>query len=151
MIFKNKKFSDLTPSELYGILLKRNEVFVIEQNIHYQDCDNKDKNAYHLFFQEDDEIVAYLRILEKGVSYPEISIGRVLVCKNRRGQNLGRKILKEAIDFIENELNEVCIKISAQKYLEDFYQSLGFKTVSDIYIEEGIKHIKMVREKTNSL
>lgn len=146
MIFKNKKFSDLTPNELYGILLKRNEVFVIEQNIHYQDCDNKDKNAYHLFFQENDEIIAYLRILEKGVSYPKLSIGRVLVCKNRRGQNLGRKILEKAIDFIENELNEVCIKISAQKYLKDFYQSLGFKTVSDIYIEEGIEHIKMVRE-----
>lgn len=148
--FKNRKFHDLTTNELYEILRKRNEVFVVEQNINYQDCDDKDKNSYHLFFQENDEIIAYLRILEKGISYPEISIGRVLVSKNKRGQNLGRRILKEAINFIESELKEVCIKISAQQYLEEFYNSLGFRSVSDIYLEEGIEHVKMVRENTTT-
>lgn len=143
MNFKIKKFSELTPDELYEILRIRNEVFVIEQTCIFQDCDEKDQRSYHLFGIDKGKIIAYLRILEKGVSYSEISIGRVLVDKKHRRKGFARDILLKAIDFIENNLNEKEIRISAQKYLVDFYESLGFVISSEMYLEDGIPHIDM--------
>ncbi|MCM1989465.1 GNAT family N-acetyltransferase [Oceanirhabdus seepicola] len=147
MNLKMKKFSDLTVEELYGILKLRNEVFVVEQECIYQDCDNKDKNAYHLFVEENSEIIAYLRILEKGISYDEISIGRVVVAKEQRKKGLARKIMMKAIDFIQEELNEYEIRISAQEYLIDFYKSLGFEEVSEVYLEDSLPHKEMLYRK----
>lgn len=122
----------------------RNEVFVVEQDCVYQDCDGKDIEAYHLFLMEKERIVAYLRILPKKVSYDEISIGRVLVLKEYRNKGLARKILLEGINFIENELFSKDIRISAQAYLEKFYISLGFSKCSEIYLEDNIPHIEMI-------
>lgn len=144
MNFQIKKFKELKLDEMYEIIRIRNEVFVIEQNCIYQDCDEKDQRAYHLYGIENGKIAGYLRILEKGVSYNEISIGRVLVDKKYRGNGLAREILLKAIDFIEKHLNEKEIKISAQEYLVNFYESLGFVIVSDMYLEDGIPHIEMV-------
>lgn len=73
-----KRFGELTTDELYDILKLRSEVFVVEQNCVYQDMDSRDKISYHLFLEDEEEVIAYLRILPKGVSYPEASIGRVL-------------------------------------------------------------------------
>lgn len=148
MNFQIKKFKELKVDEIYAILRIRNEVFVIEQRCIYQDCDEKDQSAYHLFCKKDGKIAAYLRILEKGVSYNEISIGRVLVDSKYRGQGLAREILLKAIDFIEKDLNEKEIKISAQEYLVNFYKSLGFVITSDVYLEDGIPHIEMIYKST---
>ncbi|MCT4620234.1 MAG: GNAT family N-acetyltransferase [Marinisporobacter sp.] len=144
MDFQIKKFEELKVEELYEILRMRNEVFVIEQNCIYQDCDEKDKKAYHLLGIENEKMVAYLRILERGVSYNEISIGRVLVDQKHRGKGLARELLVKAIDFIEEHLNEKEIRISAQKYLLDFYKSLGFMIASEVYLEDGIPHVEMI-------
>lgn len=147
MKWKLKKFKELSGEEMYEILKVRSEVFVVEQECPYQDPDSKDQNAYHLFVQEDGNIIAYLRILEKGISYDEISIGRVLINKDYRGKDLSRKLMLKAIEFIENNLNEKEIKISAQAYLLDFYKSLGFKEVSEVYLEDNIPHIDMLYKK----
>ncbi len=144
MEFKIKKFEELEVDELYDILRIRNEVFIVEQNCIYQDCDEKDLRAYHLYGVEDNKVIVYLRILEKGVSFDEISIGRVLVDKKYRGKGLAREILLKAIDFTHNKLNEKEIRISAQEYLVSFYKSLGFATISDMYLEDGIPHIEMI-------
>lgn len=141
---KIKTFNELTTAELYEILRIRAEVFVVEQTCVYQDLDLKDKKAYHLFLEDNDEVVAYLRILEKGVSYPEISIGRVLVKEECRGRGLARKLMQRAISFIKEELHENEIRISAQKYLLNFYESLGFEAVSEVYLEDGIEHVEML-------
>ena len=101
-------------------------------------------NSYHLYINDDSKIIAYLRIIEKGVSYDEISIGRVLVNKDYRGKGLARQMMLIAISFIEKELNETEIRISAQAYLVKFYESLGFKLVSDKYLEDDIPHIEML-------
>ncbi len=77
MSFKIKKFNELSVEEIYEILKIRNEVFIVEQECPYEDCDDKDKNAYHLFYMKEGKVISYLRILEKGLSYDEISIGRV--------------------------------------------------------------------------
>jgi len=139
-----KGFQDLTNKDVYEIMRARNEVFVVEQDCVYQDCDGKDIEAYHLFLMEKERIVAYLRILPKKVSYDEISIGRVLVLKEYRNKGLARKILLEGINFIENELFSKDIRISAQAYLEKFYISLGFSKCSEIYLEDNIPHIEMI-------
>lgn len=144
MSWNIKKFKELNVEEIYKILVLRNEVFIVEQDCAYLDCDNKDLNSYHLFYQENGEIVAYLRILEKGVSYDEISIGRVAVKKNHRGKGISREMLLKAIDFVANNLNENTIKIQAQAYLLNFYSSLGFKAVSQEYLEDDIAHIDML-------
>lgn len=147
MNWKIKKFNELNVEEIYKILALRNEVFIVEQECPYLDCDDKDLNSYHLFSEENGEIVAYLRILEKGVSYDEISIGRVAVKKIRRGKGISRKMMLKAIEFIENNLSEDTIKIQAQAYLLNFYSSLGFKAVSQEYLEDDIPHIDMLYKK----
>jgi ElaA protein len=142
-----KHFNELSLEELYDILRLRNEVFILEQNCFYLDCDGKDKNAHHLFLKEDDKIVAYLRILNKGVSYPENSIGRVIVTKSFRGQNISNLIIEKAIKFIETELKGTEIRISAQAHLQKLYGKLGFKTVSEEYLEDDIPHVQMLYKK----
>ena len=144
MDWEIKKFSELCCEEIYDILKIRNEVFIVEQQCIYEDCDGKDKNSYHIFAKENEEILVYCRILEKGISYNEISIGRVLTNKNYRGGGLAKQMMQSAIEFIENNLNEKSIRISAQEYLLNFYECLGFVQVSDVYLEDGIPHVEMV-------
>ncbi|NEZ45729.1 GNAT family N-acetyltransferase [Clostridium niameyense] len=147
MNWKLKKFSELNVEEIYKILALRNEVFIVEQDCAYLDCDYKDLNSYHFFCEENEEIVAYLRILKKGVSYDEISIGRVSVKKNYRKKGISREMMVKAIKIVENNLNEDIIKIQAQAYLLNFYSSLGFKAISEEYLEDNIPHIDMLYKK----
>jgi len=144
MEWKIKKFNELSLEELYKIIKLRIEVFIIEQNCFYQDCDGKDLNAYHLFLEEDGNIIACLRILNKGVSYDEVSIGRVIVKKDYRGKGIVKEMIRKAINLIEKEMKENAIRISAQAHLENFYGSFGFKKVSDVYLEDGIPHVEML-------
>jgi ElaA protein len=143
-LYKIKRFENLTTTELYEILRVRAEVFVVEQTCIYQDLDEKDKKAYHFFVEEDRKVVAYLRVLDKGVSYPEISIGRVLVTEENRRKGLARELMEKAIDFIKKDLGENRIRISGQLYLQAFYESLGFQTVSEVYLEDDIPHVEML-------
>lgn len=147
MNWKIKKFNEVNTEEIYKILALRNEIFIVEQECSYLDCDNKDFNSYHLFAEENGEVVAYLRILKKGVSYDEVSIGRVAVKQSHRGKGISREMMLKAIDFIENNLFEDAIKIQAQAYLIKFYSSLGFKAVSEEYLEDNIPHIDMLYKK----
>lgn len=147
MNWELKKFEELKVEEIYKILEIRNEVFIVEQQCVYQDCDGKDESAYHLYLKDNNKIIAYLRILKKGVSFDEISIGRVLVHKNYRGKGISREMMLKAINFIELNLNEKEIKIQAQSYLVNFYGSLGFREVSNEYLEDNIPHIDMLYKK----
>lgn len=142
-----KKFKELDSEEMYKILRLRSEVFVIEQDCIYEDCDGKDEKVYHLYLKDNSEVVAYLRILPRNISYEEMSIGRVVVKKSYRGQSIASEMVKRAIQFIEKELDETEIRISAQAHLINFYGSFGFKQVSDEYLEDGIPHIEMLYKK----
>lgn len=139
-----KTFNELTTDELYKILRLRNEVFILEQECPYQDIDDKDIESYHMFLKENNEIIAYLRIIKKGISYKQISIGRVVVKKDYRFKGIAKDMLLKCLDFIENNLGEKEIKIQAQSYLYEFYSSLGFKKISDIYLEDNIPHMDML-------
>ena len=140
-----KKFQELTVDETYNILKLRSEVFVVEQNCVYQDLDGKDDRAMHLFYKEENEMIAYTRIFQKGDYYPENpSIGRVVVSKKERGKEIGKSIMKESILYIKNNYNSKIIELSAQKYLDKFYKELGFYRVGEDYLEDGIPHQRML-------
>lgn len=144
-IFFCKPFCDLTALELYNILQLRSEVFVVEQNCVYQDVDGFDLNAHHLFALANGQIVAYARLLAPGAKYPEASLGRVVSHANARGTGLGKLLLSNAISHCDVLWPGMGITISAQAYLEKFYQGLGFKTLTGPYLEDNIPHIKMSR------
>jgi ElaA protein len=139
-----KFFNDLTSLELYKILQLRNEVFIVEQNCPYQDCDNKDLKAYHFMGWEDSKLVAYTRLLDKGISYPDAaSIGRVITSFSVRRKSLGKQLMTNSINEIYRLFGNIPIKISAQLYLKRFYESFYFVQYSDAYMEDGILHIAM--------
>jgi ElaA protein len=144
MQFKFKQFSELTLDELYEILQLRTEIFVVEQDCVYNDLDGLDKLAIHQFLKKDGEIIAYSRLLKPGTRFPDYSIGRVVVKQSVRGTGLGIKMMNEAKNFILKEWKATKIKISAQKYLQKFYEDLDFEIVTDEYLEDGIPHFGMV-------
>ncbi|MFP4020522.1 MAG: GNAT family N-acetyltransferase [bacterium] len=139
-----KRFSELSNRQLYKIIEARIDVFVVEQNCPYKECDNKDQDSFHLFYLDQGQIAAYLRIIPAGISYKEPSIGRVLVKKEYRRKGLGLKMTGEALAFIREEMNLNTVRISAQEYILDLYQSLGFKVVSERYLEDDIPHYEML-------
>jgi ElaA protein len=141
--YKIKHFDELTNHEVYDMLQLRADVFVIEQKCIYQDCDNKDKESFHLLLYKGNQLVAYCRLMRKGLSYAEYcSIGRVVTHPLFRHQKHGLNLMLKAIDFCKTTFNE-SIKISAQAYLEKFYTDLGFNVVSEPYLEDDIPHIAM--------
>ena len=144
MELKIKHFSELTLNELYEIMRSRQEVFVVEQDCVYLDADGKDKNAYHVFIEEDGKVTAALRVLDRGVSYKDVSIGRVITTK--RGTGLGEKIILAGIEVAKEKYRADIIRISAQVQASGFYKKYGFKQVSEIYLEDGIDHYEMVLE-----
>ncbi|HEM6145777.1 TPA: GNAT family N-acetyltransferase [Streptococcus suis] len=147
MQWEIKAFDQLSLQELYGILTLRVDVFVVEQACPYPEVDGKDPNCLHLLGTDEGELVAYLRILPAGLSYDEVSIGRVVIKSSHRGKGLGRPMMEQAIHFITNEWKERQIKIGAQAHLEKFYSSLGFEPVSEVYLEDGIPHLDMLYTK----
>ena len=140
-----KKFELLTPYQLYSILQLRNEVFVVEQNCVFQDADDKDQNSYHLMGFDNDRLVAYTRLVPPGEIYPEASVGRVVTSPKVRKSGAGRELMKQSIDEVYNLFGIRPIKIGAQLYLKKFYESLGFQQIGEVYLEEGIEHIYMIK------
>tara|TARA_B100000609_G_C17126228_1_gene387701 strand:- start:509 stop:952 length:444 start_codon:yes stop_codon:yes gene_type:complete len=139
-----KTFPELDTEDLYQILRLRSEVFVVEQDCVYQDIDNKDQNAIHLYYKENDQIVAYTRIFKAGDYYENPCIGRVVVSKKNRGNDLGKKIMTDSIEFIKQNIKGKKIELSAQKYLDKFYKDLGFYKIGEDYLEDGIPHQRMI-------
>ena len=141
-----KKFDALTPYELYAILQLRSEVFGVEQNCVYQDMDNKDQVCFHMMCWENNALVAYTRLVPPGVSYTEPSIGRVVTSRDMRRCGLGRTLVEKSIAEILKLYGQTAIKIGAQLYLKKFYESFDFEQSGDVYDEDGISHIHMIRK-----
>lgn len=140
-----KNFNELSIDELYDILRLRSEIFVVEQDCVYQDVDGKDKKALHILGVKNGEVVAYTRVFKPNDYFIEASIGRVAVHKDHRKFGYGKDIMLASISAIEDIFGEQKIKLSAQTYLNKFYSELGFKSVGEGYLEDGIPHIQMVK------
>ncbi len=141
-----KQYSELTRDELYDLLQFRQEVFIVEQHCPYMDADGKDKSSWHLWLQDDErQMIAYCRILPEGISYNGFaSIGRVISRKTHRAFGAGRRIMEEALKWVQLTWPNTSVKISAQCYLEVFYTSLGFTGIGEIYLEDDIPHRAMI-------
>lgn len=148
--WQRASFHELANVELYEVLAQRQKVFVLEQQCFYNDFDGLDVDAHHLIGWRSGadgmrELVAYLRVLAPGAKYDEMSIGRVLTTQAARGTGAGRELLARGIAFAEALHPGHRIRIGAQQYLEAFYQSFGFQTISEPYDEDGIMHVDMLR------
>ncbi len=142
-----KHFSELTALEYYHILFLRTEVFVVEQNCPYQEVDKKDLVSYHLYgLNSKNEVVAVSRIVPQNISYKEVSIGRVAIQKSKRRKGLAHELMIKSLEKIEHLFGKQAIRISAQEYLVDFYVKHGFKQVGEMYLEDDIPHVEMLRK-----
>lgn len=140
------RFYELSLDELYAILALRQEVFIVEQNCPFLDADGKDQTALHLMlFDKEDNLIAYTRLFDKDLYYEGYtSIGRVVTSPKARGGGIGRVLMEKSIEKVLDLFGQTPIKIGAQKYLEKFYQSLGFELTGNDYIEDGIPHTYMI-------
>jgi ElaA protein len=143
MEFLIKEFNALTAKQLFEIYKLRSEVFIVEQNCAYQDIDDMDASAKHVMLFDKDVLAAYARILPPGISYKEPAIGRVVVKKTFRGKDLGKLLMQQCIDQLQDTYTNSDIVISAQSYLLKFYSDLGFKAEGKEYLEDDIPHTKM--------
>lgn len=140
-----KRFQDLSLEQLYQILQLRNEVFIVEQRCAYQDLDHLDEQCHHLMMYDEGRLIAYARIIPPGISYKETSIGRIVTHANYRGKGVGAIMMKLILSDIEDLLGNRPIKIGAQLYAEKFYERFGFVRSSEVYDEDGIEHIQMIK------
>ncbi|WP_300463812.1 GNAT family N-acetyltransferase [Desulfobacula sp.] len=144
----SKPFSRLGVGELYEVLKLRVDVFVVEQNCPYPELDGKDSHPQTLHFmgwnKADGTLAAYLRILPPGLKFKQVTIGRFVVAKAFRRQRIGNSMLERALDRIKDAWPSETVKISAQVYLKNFYESHGFEAISERYVEDGIPHIDMI-------
>jgi len=136
-----KSFDELTISELQQIYKLRVTVFVVEQQCPYQEVDDADLSAYHLWLRDGEEIAAYLRLLPAGTVFEQVSIGRVIAVRRRQG--LGRRILAAGIRTARELLGTESVVLEAQVYARAFYEKAGFQAVSEEFLEDGIPHIRM--------
>ena len=142
-----KAFKELSNFDLYEIMSFRQNIFSVEQETWYKDADGLDLNSLHLLGKnEDKSLIAYLRLVEPKLNFIEPSLGRVSVEEKFRGNGLGRKLIKEGIRKSLIIYPNLDLGISAQLYLEKFYNQEGFRRVGNAYEEDGITHIKMVLE-----
>lgn len=140
----SRLFSELNIFEFHAILAQRINVFVVEQNCPYPELDGKDEKSVHCYFKEKEKITAYARIVPPGLSYPEPSIGRVLVHPHFRRRGLGHQLMKFVMEEIIRLYGKSSIRISAQDYLIKFYEFHGFKSTGKSYLEDGIPHTEMI-------
>jgi ElaA protein len=145
--FRCKPFHELSAPQLYAIMALRQEVFVVGQNCAYLDADGKDFSSWHLMGYDDyGKLVAYARLIPKGVAYEHhASLGRVATAQAIRRTGAGRALMKATMDCMEQIFPGVSIKIGAQTYLREFYESYGFVVSGEEYLEDGIPHYPMVR------
>ena len=143
--FKIKDFNQLSTQDLYAVLQLRSEVFVVEQDCVYLDLDGKDQLAYHVLGYKDLKLIAYARVFKPGDYFSKSSIGRIIVKKTHRRFKYGDHLVRNSIEFIEKKFKEKEILISAQAYLINFYNNLGFEQKGEQYLEDDIPHIKMLK------
>ena len=145
IVWHCKEFHSLSTSELYGLLRLRSEVFHVEQNCAYNDLDNRDQDSFHVFcLDKSGAMIAYARILPAGVSFREVSIGRVVTSGSARGEGLGKELMDQCMKNILSHFGKVPVRIGAQCYLKKFYEEFGFEVDSVEYMEDNIPHIEML-------
>ncbi|CDZ75577.1 putative N-acyltransferase [Peptoniphilus sp. ING2-D1G] len=139
-----KKMKDFNAFELHELYKMRVDVFVVEQQCPYREIDEIDEEAYHIYFKDDGEIKAYLRLFEDAEIKNRYHIGRVISMQRRKG--FASRLLQRSIEFTKDDLKGESIELEAQTYARTLYEKVGFKQISSPFFEDGIEHIKMELE-----
>ena len=141
-----KSFDELSLQEFHDIIQLRLDIFVVEQDCPYLDLDGNDQIAKHFYgTTKEGKIVAYTRLFGPKEYFEEASIGRVVVHKDFRKEGMGFDLMTKSIDKIEEAYQTKTIRIGAQRYLRKFYESLGFVSTDEFYMEDGIPHMYMIK------
>lgn len=143
--FKWSQLETFTALDLYEVIKARESVFVVEQKCAYLEADGLDLHSWHLSVLLDGELAGYARVVEPGCKFTEPSIGRVMTLGKFRHAKIGRALMTEAVAFTEKTFPGQGIRIGAQAHLQKFYESLGFQAIGDVYDDDGIPHIDMVK------
>lgn len=137
------RFEALGVHGLYDVLALRCRVFILEQGA-FLDPDGADAHCWHLRgFDQRGVLIAYLRVVDPGVKYAEVSIGRVVTAPQVRGRGAGRELMREGLAGCARQWPGKTVRISAQARLLRFYTDLGFEAASPQYLEDGIPHLQM--------
>ena len=131
-------FQQLTVERLYEILRLRVQVFVVEQECAYPEIDNMDFQASHIWTDDAQGLASYLRVAKEEEVY---RIGRVVTRADARSNGLSRKLIQYVLTATEGPW-----VLSAQSYLHDWYDSLGFTQTGPEFLEDDIPHIPMRKE-----
>lgn len=148
--YETYRFNELSNDQLYQVLQLRNEVFIVEQNAPYQDLDNKDQDAFHFLYMDNNTIVGYGRTLFD-IDKKAISLGRLITKQTHRSKGIAKKLMQKMLSTLNKNHPQEDIVISAQSYLENFYQSFGFITTGEEYLEDGLPHKKMIKYTSHQL
>lgn len=139
------RWGELSTDLLYQLLRLRSEVFVVEQACLFPDMDGLDPHCEHLCGTDaNGAVVAYARLLPPGLKHPEAALGRVVTAAAVRGSGAGRELMRQALAGCQARHPRHAVRIGAQQRLERFYGELGFVTVSEPYLEDGILHVDML-------
>ncbi len=138
-----QSFAELTTQDLYEILSLRAAIFIVEQDCVYLDPDGLDPAGVHCSYREDGQLLAYQRCLGPGIAFAESSIGRIVVSEQARGRDLGRELVRRGVEYNLRIWPGHAIRIGAQAHLAAFYESMGFVSEQDHYMEDGIEHVHM--------
>ena len=106
----------------------------------------KTPRLLHIIGFKNEQIVAYTRCFKPGYYFDEAAIGRVVVKDSERKYGYGHEIMKASDKAIKEHYNTSNIKLSAQQYLIKFYESHGYQTTGEGYLEDGIPHIAMIKD-----
>ena len=136
----HKKFNELTTTELFQIYQFRSQVFTVGQNRIYQDPDQFDLTATHVYAIDHGEMVAYARVF---IEADYVTFGRVATAQSHRGQGLGQQLMDLVMEVIRQDYQNIPVVIHAQDYVEVFYQKFGFTTEGGPMEIAGTPHLKM--------
>jgi predicted GNAT family N-acyltransferase len=121
----------------------RRIVFIEEQDVsEAEEMDGRDEGAIHVVAYDTDHSkpvgTARLRTPDEGIA----KIERVAVLAEYRGKGLGVRLM-EAIESEARDEGCSLATLHAQTAVEEFYEALGYRTVSDVFMEAEIPHVEM--------
>lgn len=116
----------------------RDEVFINEQKVPIEmEWDEMDCVSLHaVVFGANGQAIATGRLL------PDGHIGRMAVISAMRGAGIGGAIL-EALMQEARKRGDKTVILHAQTHAEPFYASHGFMREGEVFMEAGIRHVRM--------
>ncbi len=132
----------VTPEQLREVFRVRVEVFVEEQGVAAEaEIDEYENSSIHVLALSNGASAGAgrIRVVEETAK-----LERICVLKPFRTSGTGKAIMIK-LEEIAKELGLKKAKLHAQTQAAGFYEKLGYASDSDVFLEEGIPHIRMIK------